>query len=124
MMTAESVTIQGTFDIAKARNMLRKLVNTWGWSLKFGTHASVALTALGELILQCQQTHGEAAPITMNVVSVRGETHLEITSHLHVVTTNNAIERALQRVNDIADEVEMNHVGAYLKIRLLLMCVN
>lgn len=120
MVTAETVTIQGTFDIAKARNMLRKLVNTWDWPLTFGTSASAVLTALGELILHCQQSQSEATAIAMTVVSVNGETHLEISSSIHVTANNNAVERAIERVHIITDHAEINHAGAYLTIRLLL----
>ena len=48
------IPVQGTFDVALARNMLRKKVAERGWLPSYRARAAAALTALTELILLSQ----------------------------------------------------------------------
>lgn len=64
--TSTVALIQGTFDIAQARNTLRIKIAHRGWTPLFNAHASTALTALGELILSLKQ----AQPIPVKIASV------------------------------------------------------
>ena len=50
-LTSTVVPIQGTFDIARARNSIRAMISLRRWSANFNARAATALTALGELIL-------------------------------------------------------------------------
>ena len=45
------IPVQGTFDVALARNMLRKQVAERGWVPSFRARAAAALTALTEIVL-------------------------------------------------------------------------
>ncbi len=48
------IPVQGTFDVALARNMLRKQVAERGWVPSFRARAAAALTALTEIVLLSQ----------------------------------------------------------------------
>jgi hypothetical protein len=48
------IPVQGTFDVALARNMLRKQVAERGWMPSFRARAAAALTALTEIVLLSQ----------------------------------------------------------------------
>lgn len=50
-MNSTIVPIQGTYDIAMARNTLRTKIGQQGWPSVMNARASAALTALGEVIL-------------------------------------------------------------------------
>ncbi len=60
------VPIQGTFDIAYARNTLRLKIAQQRWSMFVNAHASIALTALGELILLTER----AQPVMVNIETI------------------------------------------------------
>lgn len=65
MTTAIStvVPIQGTFDIALARNALRTRISRLRWPTIFNARAAMALTALGELILHVESSR----PIVISI---------------------------------------------------------
>jgi len=57
------VPIQGTYDIAYARNTLRVKIAQQRWSMFVNAHATIALTALGELILLTERLQ----PVMVNI---------------------------------------------------------
>ncbi|MCU0513727.1 MAG: hypothetical protein MUE40_14300 [Anaerolineae bacterium] len=125
MMTADSITItiEGTFDIARGRNELRKLVNEQGWSLPFGTRASAILTAMGELVLQCQP-HSDHARIILNVVRQGAVPHLEMVCRCRLTgQPSGAFDQARERLQSSAPEVKIDHSETALHLRLLLKAV-
>jgi hypothetical protein len=63
---ATVVPIQGTFDIALARNTLRTKIAQQRWPMVFNARAATALTALGELILMVGKA--QAVPIHIEVL--------------------------------------------------------
>lgn len=63
---ATVVPIQGTFDIALARNTLRTKIAQQRWPMVFNARAATALTALGELILMVGKA--QAVPVHIEVL--------------------------------------------------------
>ena len=61
--TSTIVPIQGTYDIALARNTLRTKIALQRWPIVFNARAATALTALGELIL----ITGKVQPIPIKI---------------------------------------------------------
>lgn len=65
-MTTTFAPIQGTFDIALARNTLRQKINQECRSVFLTVKASTALTALGELILHLDRPEGNVIKIVID----------------------------------------------------------
>lgn len=70
MFTSSSSTtaalIQGPFDIAHARNMLRLKIAHCGWPLVFNVRAATILTVLGEFLLAMELSQ----PVLIRIASV------------------------------------------------------
>lgn len=102
--------VQGTFDIAKGRNLLRKLINDYRWSLTFGAHASAVLTAVGEMILQNQQTQVEPARLTLTPLAEGAngcEPALEISLRMRQPPPNSAaFVTARERLGSLVSTME------------------
>lgn len=47
-MPAVTITIQTTFDVARARNQVRRMIASYNWSPPFAGRTAAAITALGE----------------------------------------------------------------------------
>jgi hypothetical protein len=76
------VTVQGTFDIALARNTLRTKIAQQRWPTIFNAHASTALTALGELIILADRTH--PVPITIEMLEQSDKGGIKLSSHFRI----------------------------------------
>jgi len=64
-MRSTFIPIQGTFDIAHARASLRVHMAAQHWSTRFCARATIAITALGELIIAAE--HGGVATVRVSI---------------------------------------------------------
>jgi len=110
------IPVQGTFDVALARNMLRKKVAERGWVPSFRARAAAALTALTEIVLLSQTP----AVLNINIVD-HGEPEIgiQLVCDVHWRAAKDVwLEQArlrLTRATDdlqIVDDSEATHIIA------------
>jgi hypothetical protein len=99
------IPVQGTFDVALARNMLRKKVAERGWLPSYRARAAAALTALTELILLSQ------TPAVLNINMIeQPQPHMgiELVCDIHWRAAKDVwLEQAEVRLSRAADEMEI-----------------
>ena len=64
--TETTIPIQGTFDIAKARHVVRTAVILRRWPITFNARVAAAITALGEIIIATGS--GSATPLRIEIL--------------------------------------------------------
>lgn len=69
--------ITGTFDIAVARNKMRKVAEQYNWPPAFRARASAALTVLAELVLFAHYPHANSLLLNINVLERGGQLGIE-----------------------------------------------
>jgi hypothetical protein len=108
------IPVQGTFDVALARNMLRKKVAERGWLPSFRARAAAALTALTELVLLSQTP----AVLNINMVEPGGpNVGIELVCEIHWRTAKEVwLEQARVRLTRAADEMEIDDDGTSTNI--------
>lgn len=99
------IPVQGTFDVALARNMLRKKVSERGWVPSFRARAAAALTALTELVLLSQTS----AVLHLDVVERAPEaTGIELVCEIHLRAAKSVwLEQTRLRLSRAASELEI-----------------
>lgn len=108
------VFIQGTFDVARARNILRLKIAQQGWTPFYQAKAAAALTALGELILSTQPTlpvlvkisridQADAAGIKLSTQLVGSTEKKPIRWEEHTANLKRAAETSVNEWGDVID---------------------
>ena len=102
-LNVNTVPIQGTFDIARGRNVLRNQLAAYHWPPTLWARGAALLTAMGELILSTQTTH--AVPLEMAIVTEQREIWMRCTVSLDNVSSEmlSTLEERIQRAADHAD---------------------
>jgi hypothetical protein len=103
------IPVQGTFDVALARNMLRKKIAERGWLPSYRARAAAALTALTELVLLSQ------TPAVLNINMVeQGNPNvgIELVCDIHWRAAKDVwLEQARMRLTRAANEMEIDDSG-------------
>lgn len=119
-MSQMSIPIQGTFDVAKARNALRKEIASQGWLPSFSARAAAMLTALTELILLAQAS----ATLEIVVIHQRRSSGIEIGCDMHWLAAQQVwleqVRRRLERLTDEFDIFDENSDHPRIVVRLWL----
>jgi hypothetical protein len=104
------IPVQGTFDVALARNMLRKKVAERGWLPSFRARAAAALTTLTELVLLSQTP----AVLNLNMVDPGGpNVGIELICEIHWHASREEwLEQARTKLTRAANEMEIKEQGA------------
>ncbi|MBN1285268.1 MAG: hypothetical protein JXB47_07715 [Anaerolineae bacterium] len=103
-MPAESIQIEGPFDVAIARNRLRRKVAEQGWMPTFRARAAAALTAMAELILFSQA----CGSIDMSIVDREGKTGVELAGGVSWPDSRYVwLDEARSRLARVTDELEI-----------------
>lgn len=98
--------IQGTFDIAKGRNMLRTHIAVRSWSTQFNVRASALLTAIGELILTTDPDH--LSLVKVEIVPQGKDAGIEMHTRCHLSHGDSRlIESTRQNLARVADRCEL-----------------
>ncbi len=102
------IPVQGTFDVALARNMLRKKVAERGWLPSFRARAAAALTALTELVLLSQTP----AVLNINMVEQGRPIGIELVCDIHWRTAREVwLDQARQRLSRACNELVIKEEG-------------
>lgn len=107
-MTLNIIPVQGTFDIARGRNLLRTHIAAHRWSPCEGARAGALLTALGELIMSAQSSC--AIPVEVAIVS--GPPQQELWMRCTVALANLPLEMLASledRIHRAADRVQVTY---------------
>lgn len=115
------IPIQGTFDIAKARNTIRTKISAQDWPADFSfiARASTAMTALGEMILL-----GDATQSTQVFASFC----VDDTKHgikLHCTLPNPTSdhlrwESKVDNLRQMADELDIEQKGNKISVQAVI----
>jgi len=104
MMEGMRIPVQGTFDVALARNLLRKRVAEKGWQPAYRARASAALTALTELILLSQAP----AVLDIDLVEERVKAGVRLVCEIHWRAAKGVLlEQARVQLSRAADELQI-----------------
>jgi hypothetical protein len=104
-MASESIRIEGPFDVAIARNRLRRKVADQGWVPTFRARAAAALTAMAELIL-FSQTIGT---IDMEIISRDDKIGVELGGSVSWPDSRYVwLDEARSRLARVTDELEIS----------------
>ncbi len=99
------IPVQGTFDVALARNMLRKQVAERGWMPSFRARAAAALTALTEIVLLSQ------TPAVLNINVVEQDPNavgIQLVCDIHWRAAKDVwLEQARLRLTRATDELDI-----------------
>jgi len=123
-MNTTKIDIQGTFDIAKGRNTLRKFIMAQRWSPTFNARASTALTALGELII-CSSPEHEMIEVQVYILDTDDDTGIEMNCQIPILESGNlALETAQDRLKRAADHLFINNQGRTWQVALQVWGAN
>jgi hypothetical protein len=107
-MSQVSISIQGTFDVAKARNILRKEIAKQGWLPAFSARSAAALTEMTGLIL-LSRTSGV---LDIQVVKQPGLSGIELGFNVHWWNDKEVwLDQARGRLRNMTDELEIHDNG-------------
>jgi len=106
-LTKTVIPIQGTFDIALARNTIRSKINLRRWSIAFHARAATAITALGEIILTNDQK--QAVAVHMSFLNEQGRCGVEFACSLpKSITEQSQWERKSQNLERAVDTLDIH----------------
>lgn len=107
--------IQGTFDIAIARNTLRRKISGGNWTPTFNARAAAALTALGELILA---VHHSTNVVLVNLVILEDhhQQGVEFSCDVRLPEHHGDLNEPCQRLERACDTLETEEVGGHLYV--------
>jgi hypothetical protein len=103
-MASETIRIEGPFDVAIARNRLRRKIADQGWVPTFRARAAAALTAMAELIL-FSQTVGT---VDMDIIGRDNKTGVELSGSVSWPDSRYIwLDEARSRLARVTDELEI-----------------
>jgi hypothetical protein len=103
-MASETIRIEGPFDVAIARNRLRRKIADQGWVPTFRARAAAALTAMAELIL-FSQTVGT---VEMDIIGRDNKTGVELGGSVSWPDSRYIwLDEARSRLARVTDELEI-----------------
>ncbi len=112
-MSPASIPIQGTFDAAVARNVLRKEVSEHNWVPAFRVRASAALTALTETILLSQTS----AVLTIKTVERGGNLGVQLICDVNWHAAREVwLEQTRLRLTRAADDLRISEQNGSIRI--------
>lgn len=106
-MAVNIIPIQGTFDIARGRNLLRTQMANENWHPILWARGAALLTAIGELILSTQTTYAIPLEVSTVVDQKHRELYMSCTVSLENLSCEmfNTLEERIQRA---ADQIDVN----------------
>ena len=117
--TVTTVPIQGTFDIAKARHVVRTAVNLKRWPITFNARVGAALTALGEIIIMASA--GGGVSVRIEVLDQGARQGISLQCSLAVTAANLPdLQDRQKRLSAAVDELKVQRRAGLLEITVLL----
>jgi hypothetical protein len=114
---ATAVPIQGTFDIAIARNTLRSKIVQQRWPIVFNARAATALTALGELILALDRS--QTIVIQIETLTDEKKCGIQLSSQFRTPEKKPVQwEERKRSVKSAALDSEIDDSGSEVRIRI------
>lgn len=118
-MTTTTLPIQGTFDIAMARNVLRRTGQSYKWPPQFAARASAALSALAELGLFAQTAQMSCFYLKFDVLNCAGGDGVEFSCEIKTHgQSNNYMNYARLQLERASDEIEVEQAAGLEKIKV------
>jgi hypothetical protein len=111
--------IQGTFDIAMARNVLRRTAQSYNWPPQFRARASAALSALAELGLFAQTSQASCFYLNVDVLNKSGNEGVEFSCEVKSSGQyNNYVNYARLQLERASDEIEVKQASGIEQIKV------